>query len=144
MSSSRKRPPSPAELDDELDLDVFDAPLDAVDAELAARGIDPDEAGAWGRALARERLEERRLAWRIAAQRRLQEALSRGTRAERPPLPKGREALLAMVESLRGKMGSAAEIAFRKREPATADEEELEMLIEELLLLDELDSDEDA
>lgn len=146
MSRSRKQPPSPSELADELDLDVLEASCEAVDAELTACGIDPDAAAAWGRALVRERLEDRRLAWRIEAQRRLQEALSKGPRSDRPPLPQGREALLAMVESLRGKMGAAAEIAFRKREPATADEDELKMLIEELMLLDELDdsSDPDA
>jgi len=135
MSKPKAPPPG---LEDALDLDVLQCDIDDVDAELRAQGVDPEGIAAWGTRIARKGLEDRRLGWQLAARKRLQDALSRGPRAVQEALPNDRGALLAIVGQLRGRMGTAAEIAFRKREAQTADTEELKLLIEELLLLEEL------
>lgn len=141
MSSTKSRQTS--SIEDALDLDVFECDLAEVDAELRSKGADPVEIARWGASAAEGRRDTKTLDWRLNAQRALQAALSKGAPVRGDALPSDRGALLSMVESLRHRMGATAEVAFRKREPSTADADELKMLIEELMLLDELGGDDE-
>lgn len=137
------KPPTPsiADLEDALDRDVLSCDMNAVDHELEHEGIDPDRIARWGLAIARQRFEEKRLAWQSRARRRLQHVRGLGFADEIAALPDDREALLAIALRLRHELGAPAEMAFRKRAPETADPDELKMLIEELMLLKALPPD---
>jgi len=136
-----RKPSTREPIDDALDLDVLTQPMDDVEAELEARGIDPQRLAAWAGAVARQRLAEKRLAWQSRAHARWQRALDLQPSVDRTSLPNDRDALMAIVQRMRSSIGAPAELAFRKRAPETADIEELKQLIEELALLEALPDD---
>lgn len=133
--------PSREHIQETLDLDILECDLEEVDTVLQSTGLKAEDVEAWGASVVHPLLEQRKGSWRVRAQSKLQEALAKASKLSVESLPSDRSGLLSIVESLRDRLGPAAAMAFRKREPALADADELKMLIEELMLLDELGPD---
>ena len=117
------------------------APAEEVARRIREGGGDPEAIAARGRALAAELLEKRdRLAWRGEARAQLDAAR---TMAASLPSRRGlsRADLLGRIEALRGDPRAPARVvvAYRKRSPGEATDDELAALLEEMELAAALD-----
>ena len=115
--------------------DVLDPayPIEAVEDELRERGGDPAVIAARGRALAGQLLERRRLSWKEAARAKIA-AATQAIARQRDDLAKmSRFELLQIISGLQQERGLS--VAFQKRKPEEATDDELRELIEEAELL---------
>jgi hypothetical protein len=143
MTTDRKSPKSPRELEDLLDEDVLVGPIELAHEELRAAGLGLAKVGTRGAAIARDALERRRKAWRVTAQARLRRADDLATR--HASVPTDRDALLREIAAARSnpRFANQIEMAFRDRRPEEADIEELAGLLEDIRLLETLESEDE-
>lgn len=130
-----------------LDADILTGavPRAEIQKRLREAGGNPAEIVKRGRAKVEELLERRRLAWqdkaraRLTAQRSLLQSSSRQVERTRPQL-------LAEIQRARTDpaLHGTAAIAFHKRKPEEASDEELEQMLEEFEMLKKLNTHGDA
>lgn len=131
-----------ASLDDDL-LDP-NLPETAVDANLAALGVDAEGLAKRGLAFITTLHEEQRLSWQVSAKKRQTEMERRAARVDVSP-EMDRASLLSRIEELRAtdpQVGTAIQMAARKRKPEESTDEELRVLLQEMETLRALEKDE--
>lgn len=108
-------------------------PIEVVETELRERGHDPAAVAARGRELARQILERRRLSWKEGARAKM-DAAGQSLARRRDDLAKmTRAELLNIIAGLQRDKGLC--VAFQKRRPEAASDDELRELIEDAELL---------
>jgi hypothetical protein len=127
--------------DDLLDLDLPEA---IVNEELNAIGVDPASLAKRASEFVAKAMVDERLSWQAEAQKRRAQLQGLAARARsRVPAEMDREAMLARLDELRAadpNVGTAIQMAARKRKPEESTVEELRALLEEMEALREIES----
>jgi hypothetical protein len=128
-----------------LDDDLLDPnlPSTVLDEELRSMGLDPDAIAQRGIDFIVKVQEEERLAWQARARERRTQLEAKASRAV---VVQGldRAAVLARLEQLRAthpKLGTAIQMAARKRKPEESTDAELRALLEQMEALRAIEDD---
>jgi hypothetical protein len=129
-------------IDDDLLRDEY--PIELVDEELRAQGMDPEEIGRRGEAFVRDLLEKKRNEMHAEALAKVAPLEARA-RAARAKAPRSRASMLARIHRAERdpRFAGQVAVAFRGRKPEEPSDEELAAIVAKLEALGVLSADDD-